>query len=161
MSAIAALLAEPAIYSFRGKDYSVHPWTFEIQGKFEQYLRRYAIDRHHEIVGLLAPADSDKALGLLMRDINAGKYTFGGELCGEALDSPVHIRFMFFLCLKKHHPEVTRENVDEMAREDYGGMIRAMNVANTDPNRRRAKSPAVETETSTPVAPPSSPDSPA
>jgi hypothetical protein len=127
---IADMLAEPALYSYEGKEYRVHPWTYEVQAKFERYLEKYALDAYHRQAPYLSSEDAEKALSGVMRDIAAGCFTFGSETVGKALSTPVHVKYLWFLCVKKHHPEVTLDQAGEMCRRDYGGVIRAMNMAN-------------------------------
>lgn len=137
MGAVASSLGEPALYTFDGKDYKVSPFTFEIQAHFERYLEKKALEAYHRVSGLMSPEDAEKALRGIMADISAGAYTFGTPLVGKALEAPQHVRYAFFLCLKKNHPEgaVNQELVARMYKEDYAGMIGAMNRANADPNR--------------------------
>ena len=159
---IAAAIAEPALYSFEDKEYKVHPWTFEIQGKFERYMEKQAMDAYHRVASSLAPEDAEKALASVLRDIANGSYAFGSDNIGKALANPVHVRYLMFLCLKKNHPEgaVDQALVRRMQDKDYRGIIRAMNLANTDPNLREpasgeapATAPASPSDGSGPAAP--------
>lgn len=141
---IAPYLAEPALWKWKEKEWRVHPWTFEIQAAFEKWLERHAIDSYRRVAQHLSQEEADKALSSLLRDIAAGALGFGGEFAQKTLSAPVHVKRMFFLCIRKNHTDATPELVEEMAKDDYGGMIQAMNLANTDPNKRRgAKEDAI------------------
>lgn len=153
MGDVANHLAEPALYTFKAKEYRVSPWTYEVQGKFERYLEKAALDAYHKAAPHLSTEDAEKALASIMRDVAAGVYTFGGEAVGKALSSPHHVRYLWFLCLKKNHPEVTREETDLMIKEDYPGVIRAMNMANGGATKKDPNAEGGEGEATPPSAP--------
>jgi hypothetical protein len=140
MGSLASSLATPWPYTTpEGKTLLVSPWKLKICAAFERYLEKYAIDGYYRTADRLSPADGEKVLSGLMRDIAAGKYSFGSDLVGQALESPTHVRYMFFLCVRDNHADVTWEQIEELARANYRPIVRAMNLANTDPNRRRAQ----------------------
>jgi hypothetical protein len=55
---LAAHLAEPSLYTFDGKEYKVHPWTFEVQAQFERHLERCAVEAYQRAAPLLSPDDA-------------------------------------------------------------------------------------------------------
>jgi hypothetical protein len=140
MGALASSLATPWPFTTPdGKTLLVSPWKLRICAAFERYLEKYAYDGYYRAADKLSPADAEKLLAGIMRDVAAGQYSFGSELVGKALESPTHVRYMFFLCVKDNHPEAAWEQIEEIARANYGAIVRAMNLANLDPNRRRAQ----------------------
>lgn len=134
MGVLAAMTAEPAAYRYREKEYKVSPWTVEVMAAFERHVEGKAMEAYEKVASRLQPAAAERALSTLMQDLTACAYTFGTPFMGKALQAPEHVEYMFFLCLKKNHPEVTRQLVKEMAKDDYDGIVKVMNVANQDPN---------------------------
>ena len=144
---VAPLLAEPALYDYKGKEYKVHPWTYEVQGKFEQYLKKRAWEAYAESEKHLGQDAADRAMAATLKDIATGYYSFGSDGVGKALQAPEHVRYIFWLCLRKHDGAVTQEQVRSMTEtgDDYQAAIRIMNVANTDPNLRAPREGAPQT----------------
>jgi hypothetical protein len=139
MGAVANNLAIPADFEYNGQIYKVSPWTYEIQGIFERYLEQKAVEGVRRMKSYLTPDEYDKALKSVLADIGLQTYTFGTEEVGKALSAPENVEHIFWLCVNKFHPELIREDVREMSKTHYDQMIAAMNVANTDPNLRKAK----------------------
>lgn len=136
MGSVANALAAGTQYTYKDVTYTLSPCTYEVQGVFERYLESYAVDSYYRLARRLSAEDQEKGLAALHRDITAGRYTFGGTAVREALDSPVHLRQMIFLMLKKNHPEITQELVREMFEVDGAKLMLAVNTANADPNRQ-------------------------
>jgi len=136
MGATADILGEPSLYTFDGKEYKVSPWTFEIQAAFERYLEKQAYDAYEKSKRYLSQDEAASVLQGIIRDVALGKYTFGTDEVSRALSSPIHVRYMFYLCLRVYDRSVTHELVKKIALADYAGMIAAMNLANAGPNQR-------------------------
>ncbi len=138
MGTVAQLTAQPVPFTYKDVEYKLNPWTFEIQGLFERYLEKHIIDSFMRTSHILLAEYIDKTLAAIYRDIGAGVYTFGTETIGKALQAPPHMKYMFWLCLKKNHKEVTLELVYEMAKDSavWERMVEAMTEANADPNAK-------------------------
>lgn len=136
MGATADILGEPSLYSYKDKEYKVSPWTFEIQAAFERYLEKNAYDAYEKSKRYLTQDEAALVLQGIVRDIATGKYTFGTDEVSRALQAPIHVRYMFYLCLRIYDKSVTQELVKKMALDDYHGIIAAMNMANADPNQK-------------------------
>lgn len=137
MGVTSAMVAEPITYTFEGKEYKLSPWTVEVMAAFERYLEKKAFETYEKIASKMPASIAEKALAQLMQDITTGVYTFGTSTVGKALETPEYVRYIFFLCLKKNHPEVDMDLVRKMADVDYNGMIQIMNMVNADPNLKK------------------------
>ncbi len=162
MGAVAAALGQGATVELDGVEYTLSPWTFEIQGLFERYLERQAIDTYRRMSGVLTEDEAAKALSTVLQDIAMGVYTFGTQVVSKALEAPIHVTYMIFLMLKKTHSDITREDVRNLAKKHYKALLQAINQANADPNQKKESltSEAVKNADEMPKAPvPSSPQS--
>lgn len=152
MGNVAQSLGQPVLFPYEGKDYSVSPWTLEIQSHFERYLEREILEGFHRTKHALDPDQADKVAATLTSDIGLGKYTFGTEAVGNALRSKKHLLYLFFLCVKRNHKEVQLEEVGLWARskETWDRMVEVMNLANFDP---KPKTPGEEMKTPPALSP--------
>ena len=151
MGAISEALGQGADFEFQGKKYTLAPWGVQIQGLFEKYLEGEIVAGARRMAALLPPDEGTAVLARTAEKIGLKRYTFGTPEVGEALRSPVHMKYMFFLMLKKNHADVTRDLVDDMAKECWQDMMDASDRANGyDPN---AQAPEATTETKTSESP--------
>ncbi len=138
MGVTSQLLAQGSTFSYKDKEYTVSPNTLQVQGLFEQYLEDQAMEKYRRLAKKMSEAEAEASLKSVIRDAAVGHYTFGSPAVGDALQSPRHLKYLFFLCLKKNHPEVSRELVEEMAVSHYSQMVQAINRANADPDSTEA-----------------------
>lgn len=144
MGAISESLGQGAEIVYQDKRYTLAPWDLFIQGAFEKYLEAEIVAGARRMAALLPPEEGSAVLARTAEKIGLKRYTFGTQEIGEALSSPIHMRYMFFLMLKKNHPEVTREIVDAMAKEMWLELIEASNRANgQDPNAGTPENPTL------------------
>jgi len=132
---VASSLAVPVTFSVGDRELQVSPWVLEIQALFERYLEKEVLDGFHRTQHLMDPDQADKVAAKLASDVGLGKYTFGTEAVGEALRSKKHLSYLFFLSVKKNHPDVQLSHVAQWAsdRDTWDRMVQAMNLANFDP----------------------------
>ena len=135
MAEVSRALALGSKFDFKDKTYDVSPWTYGIQGEFEKYLEHSA---RKEAVAFQGILNNDAVFAKLLKEvhgeISSGVFRFGGQKFAEAIQSPAHIPYLFLLCLKVKHKEVTMELVQEMCKENMQGIVDAMAQANEDPN---------------------------
>lgn len=147
MGATSQALAQGSEYSYGGRVYGLAPFDFDLRGAFEQYLERLAFETYAKVNRRVDPEAGDRLLLGLTLKLNEGYYSWGSEGVGNALKTPRHIKYAIFLQVKRKHPEVSQDLIEEMARADWEGLMRASNQANADPNL--PKSEATKTETTT------------
>ena len=73
--------------SSSGKSYKLSLMNLKGQSKIERMIESDALNAlsaHKELIG---PEEYHKQLTKTLRDISQGKYSFGGELCQEALQT--------------------------------------------------------------------------
>lgn len=130
---LAAHMGEPVLYTYKESTYRVSPWVVDVITQFQRYLERQLMDSLDRVKNRLSPEDYERALTRILKDTAAGLYTFGNAEVGKALQCEEHVTYLFFLCVKINHPEVSLAMVKQMAKDDYQGMIATMNLANADP----------------------------
>ncbi len=139
MGQTSAALGQGSEITHKGKQYKLAPWTFEIQGLFEQYLERQAIEKARRLGRSLPEDEAEKIMDGVMRDINLGIYSFGTKEVAKALDSPRHLKYITWLQMKQKDGSVTHELVNEIYDESRNLLIQAINMANADPNLQAPK----------------------
>jgi hypothetical protein len=135
MGAVSLALGQGTEFTFKDQTYKISPWTYKIQGQFETYLEKEAIQSAQRMGKLLGPDQAQALLNKVHDDIVKKKYTFGSALVAEALNTIAHQEYLFWLMLRINHPEVTLDLVREMFEADLEAMYRAMNEANADPQK--------------------------
>lgn len=149
MGQISQALALGVQVECGGQVYTVHPWTYRIQGEFERYLEREAAESVRRMPGL----DAKERAELLYRvhqDTVKGLYSFGGELVQQALDAPRHLCHLLWLCLRPSHPDLTPDKVRDLFEAEPAKFLQAVNEANADPTRRSTGSDGPAGATTTP-----------
>lgn len=117
MGQIADSLGVGPEFEYKGKTYNLHPLTYEVQGAFERYLEKQAIDTFYRLSSRLGDDDRKSMLASLHRDITNKYYTFGSGGVRQALEASVHLEHLIYLMIKKNHPEVAPELVTEMFKD--------------------------------------------
>lgn len=143
MGAISESLGQGVEIIFKDKHYSLAPWDLSIQGAFEKYIEAEIVAGARKMAALLPVDEGSAVLARTAEKIGLKRYTFGTPEIGEALSSPTHMKYMFYLMMKKRDPVVTRELIEEMAkdRDMWDQLLKASNRANgadSDPNDEMA-----------------------
>jgi hypothetical protein len=134
-------------FEFEGTTYTLSPWTYAVQAQFERYLEAQAVAA---VKRMDLPDDERRdLLKDVYRDIAAGSYSFGSELVAQALRSLKHLKHLFLLALKVHHPGVTKDLVERMFERQLEELLQKMTSANADPT----PGPATAPTTSSPTTP--------
>jgi hypothetical protein len=133
MGEISRALGQGSSLSFQGKNYTLAPWSYDLQGEFERYLEDKAWETCRRASQRLSKEEADELRAQTLRDITAGVYTFGGPVSAKALQSLPHLKRLLYLMLEKKHPEVTPQLVDEMVDQNLEQVIAAVNEVNADP----------------------------
>jgi len=125
-------------FEFEGTTYTLAPWTYAVQAKFERYLEDQAVQA---VKRMSLPEDERRDLiKEVYRDIAAGSYSFGSELVAQALRSLKHLKHLFFLALQVNHPGVTKDLVEKMFEQQLEELLQKMTQANADPTTGPAPS---------------------
>lgn len=140
MTPTARALSAPVPVAFEGATLKVAPYTLDVQAAFEQYLVGRAYDGLRAQRAALADEYPDERAAL-RRDVDAGEYDFGSDLCRRALRLDRHLKHLVYLCLCAGHRDDPRAGIDpalvdrmfadpDAARK----VVEAMYEANRDPN---------------------------
>ncbi len=151
MGQTSRTLGQGTSFEFEGNTYTMSPWTYEIQGRFEQHLEDEATRVALRQGKLMAPEERADLLERVNSKIVAGKYTFGSDTVLEALQSPRHAAVLLLLCLQPNHPNVGLDIAKSMVKKDWEQVIARMNEANADPTKSAGK--AEETTPAVPAEP--------
>ena len=136
MGEISRALAQGTEFTFDNRTYVLSPWTYEIQGKFERYIEGQAIDAARRLGARCTPEERKEMMAQVSRDVVAGLYTFGSSLVLESLQVPQHVQYLFFLGLKKNHPELTQEFAKKVFEADPALVYQKINEAAADPTTK-------------------------
>ncbi len=118
---------------FDGKTYTVSPWTYDIQKKFEQYMEKEAFASLKRMRPNLNDEEWRDQLSLLNENITIGVYSFTSGRVAKALTHIPHQKYLLYLCLVPNHPDVTRETAGKMIDKILDDVFIAMGDANADP----------------------------
>jgi hypothetical protein len=135
MANVSDILGVGPSLEFEGVTYHVKPLTFELQAKFEQWLRRRALKSAQEdFEARQMSRDAYNAtLTGIRRDWAGGVYAYGGEVSIDAMKTMPGIKEFLRLSLSKDHPEVDAEFIDRMMEAQMEEVSHALAEANADP----------------------------
>lgn len=150
MGEINRALGRGSSIEFKGKTYSLSPWTYGIQGDFEKHMEGEAIKSAKKMRPYLAREEYMELLKEVQRDITCGVYSFGSQTLGKALDSLPHFKVLLLLMLTVSQPDTTMALVDDLVNEKLEEVMQKMTEANADPSK--ATNPAATTVTATATA---------
>lgn len=139
MGATSAGLALGAVFEFKGKEYRISPWTYEIMGNFELYLQECALKNMRRMRELLTDEEYASLINQTRKDLDVGLYTFGNDAVSDALKSRLHLNRLILMCIQVNHPDITENTVNEMIVEIGDILLEKMNEANADPNVKGPK----------------------
>lgn len=141
MGKVAAALGLGTSFEVNGKTYSLSPWTYKIQGEFEKYLERKAVEAFQAVAPLMTPEERAHELKALRQEITGGEYSFGSDAVAKALNSVVHLTYLFYLMLRPNHPEMTLELAGELVSANMADAMAKIAEANADPSTATQESP--------------------
>ena len=136
MGTVSSALGLGSQLEFRGKTYTLKPWTFKIQGLYEVFLQEESLRTCRKMRPFCTEEEYRELLIATRRDIDTGYYSFGQPAVEKSLSSLPHLNHLIYLMLKDNHPEVTADLVREMLEEKLTEVMDKMNEANADPNRQ-------------------------
>lgn len=143
MGQISQSLGLGSELEFEGTVYKLSPWSYKIQGEFELYLQRKAVDAVRSLRPVLSQEEYDERMDRVVRDINVGVYTFGSKEVAAAMNSLPHLKHLFLLQLKHAGQlQATSALVDKVFEAAADLAIQKMAEAVADPTRRGKDSPA-------------------
>jgi hypothetical protein len=120
-------------FEFEGQEYNLPPWTYKIQGLYERYLEKEAVEAAKRMGAHLSPDQARKLLQDVGRDIAAGVYTFGGEEVQLSFACQKHFTQLVYLMLQQEHPTIDRKLVERMVEAELEEMMDRVSAANADP----------------------------
>lgn len=118
---------------FEGRTYRMAPLTFELQAKYVAWLKRQAVEAIRQQRSYLTEEEYDKKMDRVDRNIAAGVYGFGSDLCIQSVKGPDGLKELVRLTLGKNHPEVDHEFVDRLFETKVKEAAAALQRANADP----------------------------
>jgi hypothetical protein len=118
-----------------GRTYRVRPLTYEGQAFFEMWLRRRAYEAAVRLAQFSGSAAAEKAILAIPDKDAAGVYDWGGELCGQAAQSPQgQIELLALMMMdQKSDGEEVRRAAKEIMEAKWAEALRKMGAANADP----------------------------
>ncbi len=135
MGQISKALGIGSQFTYKGETYYLSPWTYKIQGEFEEYLAEHAMRCVRKLAKVLPEAEYQAILKSTIRDIASGVYTFGSEEVQDCLRSTQHLIHLTWLQLLPKHPKVTKELVTEMYQEEMEALLSKVSESNADPTQ--------------------------
>jgi hypothetical protein len=147
MGAVAQALGKGSILPYQGKDYPLAPWTLNVQGDFELHLEQEARKQLRAACKELMPDEASDMRRVVMQDITAGVYSFGGSAAFKSMTSARHMPYLLYLQLRdgaksEDRHLITPELARQMAEEDADACLDAMTSANPT---KPAKTPETPT----------------
>lgn len=149
MGAIAQALGQGATLDYAGRKWQVCPWTYEVQGQYEQYLEDQALSRFKRQARLLEPHEADLFREKHLEMLGSRAWSFGTPLVYRSMASEANLAHLLLLCLRPAHPEADLTLTLEMVREGRRGVDEALEAAN--PTILRKPEPATTPPTSAPT----------
>jgi hypothetical protein len=143
--------------TFKGKSYSLKPWTLEMTCLFESFLEQRAWDAVERQRGTCTETQFQERLNSVPAMIASGKFSEGSQAYADAAVSLPGMKFGVFLQLKAENPEVSEKLVQEMFSEIGEELWAKVTEANKDPFVGPA---AGETPRPSENSSPSSPENP-
>lgn len=141
MGQIAQALGQGPTLQYDGQTYTLAPWSYDIQARFERYLEAEATLAARRMAEHLPLEEAKQLLKDVHRDVTAGLYTFGTETVAEALKSLRHLQYLLWLTLLPNHPEVKLDTARKMMDEQLEQVMQAMSDANADPTKAKTATP--------------------
>lgn len=133
MGKVSTALGLGTSLEYDGQTYNISPWTYRIQGEFEKYMERKAVETFKLLSECMTPEERAVELAALRREIVSGEYSFGSDTIARALNSVGHLTYLFYLMLKPNHPEMTVDKAGEIVSSNLGEMMDKIAEANADP----------------------------
>jgi hypothetical protein len=134
MAEISKALGLGSTFDFNGKSYTCSPWTYRIQGEFEQYLESHAMKTVKKMRQYLTESEYGELVAKTHKDIAEGYYAFGSEPCMRAMQTLTHFKKVLHICLLPKHPDIDMNTVDELVQNRLEEMMAKVGEANSDPN---------------------------
>lgn len=134
MGKVAAALGMGTKLTHKGVEYTLSPWTYEVQGKFERYLEDYVLQVHRRMKPYMSEDEYRDELKKIRWEIASGEYTFGGDNVAKALGALPHLTHLLYLMLKGAHPEATPALAAEIVEGQMEEVMAKMADANADPS---------------------------
>jgi len=143
MGLISKTLGQGVEFDFEGKSYKLPPWTYKIQGVYERYLEKEAVEAAKRMASYLAAEQARKLLQDVNRDIAAGVYTFGGEEVRLSFDCPKHVTQLLWIMLQQEDPTIPYATAQRMVEQDIQEIFDQIAAANADPTKAGNPNPQV------------------
>lgn len=138
---LSKLLATPSPFVYKGETYLVPPWNYDIQAAFEKYFQGFAWTNLRKQINNFSDNEYAEEKSSLRRDIDSGKYDFGGPIVNSALDNIKHQKELIYLgfLYANKGKMIARELVTEIYEneEDKNELLRIVQEVNTPPNEKR------------------------
>ncbi len=135
MGLISKIFGQGQEFEFEGKNYKLPPWTYKIQGFYERYLEKEAVEAAKRMAVHLDAAQARKLLQDVNRDITAGVYTFGGEEVALSFNCIKHFTQLTYIMLQQEDPTISHATVQKIVEADVEAMMQRMDVGNADPTK--------------------------
>lgn len=130
MGAVAQALGQGSTLEYAGKSWKLSPWTYEIQGRFEEFLEDQALRRLQRQTALMPPTEAAEYRKAHWEMLATRSCSFGSLMLWEALKVRDNIAHLLWLQLQANHPEASVELAREMCDEMPDKVMEAMTAAN-------------------------------
>jgi hypothetical protein len=116
---------------FRGKTYTLHPWTPELTALFEVWLQEQAWDAVERFKPGLSEEAYQRRLDTVAKLIGSRQFAFGSEACRLASTSLPGQKYSIYLQLRACDPEVTERLVEDIWAEKQQEIIAKLEAEKT------------------------------
>src|SRR5579859_1662260 len=103
MGPIQRALGMGSTIEFRGQEYKISPWTYQIQGEFERFMEKRAWEAVRRAAAHMQPDEAREARAALTADIAAGEYSFGSGTVAKACANLPTLEHLIFLLRSEEH----------------------------------------------------------
>jgi hypothetical protein len=142
MGSINLSLANGIRFTALGKEWVILPPKQKSLGQFEQWLERRAFAKLSMLKDTLDAEEYAEMRTALMNQITSCYFSWGTDVCKEALKTHEGILEFALILFKQSHPELTREKLEELVTTegflDSFEAVLNQTLGATDPNQMRA-----------------------
>lgn len=112
-----------------GEVYTLSPWSYDIQSRYERYLESEAMKVVKRME--LDPEEKRDLIRQVQKDIATGLYSFGNELVQESMKCVRHLTHLLWLMLLPNHPNATLSLAQEVVNTQLGELMEKVAEANS------------------------------
>jgi hypothetical protein len=121
-------------FTHEGKSYTLLPLNFERQALVENALEQRAWEQVRRARRFLPEDEYQEEKAGTRRDITAGVYSFGGQVCGDFLRTLPGIKVLMKVCLRgPGGMEADDETVEAILQKQLEEVAALLEQANADP----------------------------